>query len=99
MIKYNEEYQANGVMVVQFELEGGVITPPELAEAITSAPPPPEKMGVIISGRGPVWLFGALTHHFHPSKWVACFDPRLGGGVVTESHTTEVRIGDVIPIQ
>ena len=52
--------------------------------------------GVIISGRGPIWLYGYLIHHYHPALWVATFDPRLGGGVVVMSHTPEVSEGDVI---
>lgn len=58
-----------------------------------------EKFGdkvVVISGRMPIWLAGALVHYFHPAKAVAVFDPRLQGGVVVETHTIDVRIGDVV---
>jgi len=54
--------------------------------------------GIVISGRGPIWLFGTLIHEFHPAKWVACFDPRLGGGVVVQSHDPEVKVGDVVEV-
>lgn len=66
------------------------------------APPDPVALrfahkGVILSGRGPVWLFGFLVHFYHPTKFVATFDPRLDGAVVVESHGSEWQVGDVIP--
>ncbi|MEN3012991.1 MAG: CRISPR-associated ring nuclease Crn3/Csx3 [Endomicrobiia bacterium] len=54
--------------------------------------------GVIISGRGPVWLYGFLVHFYHPTKYVGIYDPRLGGAVVVETHTQDVKVGDLIPI-
>ena len=81
-------------ILVEFELDPPVITPEEL-KGITP-PAVPVGNGVIISGRGPIWLYGAVIHHFHPASWVAVFDPRLGGGVVVESHIPEVQVGDVI---
>ena len=53
--------------------------------------------GVVISGRGPVWLFGLLFHEAHFAKWVASYDPRLEGAVVFESHDPGVKVGTVIP--
>lgn len=60
-----------------------------------------EATGVIIEGRGPIWLYGYLVHGFHAAKWVATFDPRLGNNgaaVVVESHTKGVEPGDLIEI-
>lgn len=54
--------------------------------------------GVIISGRAPVWLYAYLIHECHPTLWVACFDPRLGA-VVTSTHTTQLAIGSLIPLE
>ena len=54
--------------------------------------------GVILSGRGPVWLYCFLTHYYHPTKFVATYDPRLEGAVVVESHGSQYKVGDVIPI-
>jgi len=54
--------------------------------------------GVIISGRMPVWLFCALTHLFHPAKFVSTFDPRIQGAVIVASHDPERKLGDVIPL-
>lgn len=53
---------------------------------------------VVLSGRGPIWLYGVLIHHFHPCKAVAVFDPRLDGAVVVESHSQKFKVGDVIHI-
>lgn len=55
--------------------------------------------GVIISGRGPVWLFCFLTHYYHITKFVATYDPRLSGAVVVESHASEHKVGDIIPVE
>lgn len=54
--------------------------------------------GVVLSGRGPIWLYGYLIHIYHPTKFIATYDPRLSGAVVVESHCNEVTIGDVIKI-
>ena len=54
--------------------------------------------GIILSGRGPVWLYGFLIHFYHPTKFVATYDPRLAGAVVVESPGIDYKVGDVIPI-
>ena len=91
-------------VLVDVSLGGnGLITPEELEELVNTA----EKTvgtkyfgkGVVISGRMPVWAHSALAHAFHPAQWVAHFDPRLGGGVVVQSHSPDVRVGQVIPVQ
>jgi CRISPR-associated protein Csx3 len=66
-------------------------------------PPDPVKerfaqLGVILSGRGPVWLYGYLIHFYHPTKFIATYDPRLEGAVVIESHGSKHKVGDVIPL-
>jgi CRISPR-associated Csx3 family protein len=53
---------------------------------------------VILSGRLPVWVFSALTHYFHPRPWVGTFDPRYGAAVVTVTHSSDVTIGERIPV-
>ncbi|SFP83056.1 CRISPR-associated ring nuclease Crn3/Csx3 [Parafilimonas terrae] len=55
--------------------------------------------GVILSGRGPVWLYCFLTHFYHPTKFVATYDPRLQGAVVVESHASQYKVGDIISIE
>lgn len=80
--------------VVEFEIEDNVCTP----DVLTTLKPPEvdATKGVILSGRGPVWLYGCLLHHYHPTAWVATFDPRIGGGVVVASHTKDIQTGEVI---
>ena len=73
------------------------------ADLSTLTPPDPiannfAHKGVILSGRGPVWLYCFLTHFYHPTKFVATYDPRLEGAVVVESHGSQYKVGDVIPI-
>ena len=54
--------------------------------------------GIVLSGRGPLWLYGHLIHELHPTAWVACYDPRLGA-VVVASHSPLVRVGQVIALK
>ncbi|NJE31238.1 CRISPR-associated protein Csx3 [Thermococcus sp. 18S1] len=77
--------------LVHFEIEG-TLKPEELK----SLKPPEVKgtKGVVLSGRGPVWLYGFLVHHYHPTAWVGTYDPRVGV-VVVESHVPGVEPGDV----
>ena len=77
--------------VVHFEIDG-VLEPKELK----SLNPPKVKAnkGVVLSGRGPIWLYAFLVHYYHPVAWVGTYDPRIGV-VVVESHVPEVKPGDV----
>ena len=81
--------------LVHFEL-AGVLEPGDLQEVKPPAVNP--KKGVVLSGRGPIWLYGYLSHYYHPTKFTAIYDPRLGA-VVVETHTPERRIGEVIQIE
>ncbi|AAC06660.1 CRISPR-associated ring nuclease Crn3/Csx3 [Aquifex aeolicus] len=51
---------------------------------------------IVLSGRGPIWLYGFLIHFYHPTKGIGVFDPRLGGAVVVSSHSPNKKVGDVI---
>lgn len=83
-----EEYS-----ILSFEIEG-VLSPEDLAALI---PPKVDgSKGVILSGRGPVWLYCFLTHFYHPTKFIATYDPRLGGAVVVETHSVEYAIGSIL---
>jgi CRISPR-associated Csx3 family protein len=53
---------------------------------------------VILSGRLPVWAFSALTDYFHPRPWVGTFDPRYGAAIVTVTHSSKVRRGQLVPV-
>lgn len=83
--------------LVEFELENTL----EPADLKTIELPDIKKFynkGIILSGRGPIWLYGLLIHHFHPTPFVATFEPRLQAGVVVESHSKDYQIGDLIHI-
>ena len=86
--------------VLEFELTNPLIPAdlPRAVKAATDALPAGGREGVVISGRGPVWLFAALTHEYHPRPFVATYDPRLGGGVVVESHTPDRKVGEVVAL-
>jgi CRISPR-associated protein Csx3 len=55
--------------------------------------------GVILSGRGPIWLYCYLFHYYHPTKFIATFDPRIGGAIIVESHSQDYRVGEVIKVK
>jgi len=91
-VKVSEEYA-----VVEFELKRELS--PEDLKSIN--PPDPVKNGfsskvVILSGRAPIWFYGFLIHFYHPTKALAVFDPRLDGAVIVESHSKDLKVGDVI---
>jgi CRISPR-associated protein Csx3 len=54
--------------------------------------------GIVLEGRVPVWLYSYLTHLCHPAVWVGCYDPRLAGAVVTQSHVHGVTVGQVLKL-
>lgn len=82
--------------VVNFELS----QPIEPIDLATCNPPKvKESKGVILSGRGPIWLFCFLAHYYHPTTWVATYDPRLGGAVVVESHCRSYSVGQVVQVE
>ena len=57
-----------------------------------------QRKGIVFSGRGPVWLYGYLTHLAHTFAWIGIADLRLGGAVVVERHLpTAPEVGEVIP--
>lgn len=90
--------QFDGFSVVSFEIEGGVLEYSSLASVTQelSRLGVALDQGVVLSGRGPTWLFGALAHHFHPAQWVGFHDPRLGGAVVVQSHVKEFIPGQLV---
>jgi CRISPR-associated protein Csx3 len=90
--------QKEGFSVVNIVLdESGVCVPNDLKTI--EIPELKGNQGIIINGRAPVWVFAFLVHHFHAFQWVATNDPRLGGGVIIESHLKGVAVGDIIPLE
>ncbi len=91
-IKQNEK-----MALLEFEIQRN-LDPEDLKDIKL---PDPVKEGfshklLILSGRGPIWLYAFMVHHFHPCKAVAIFDPRLDGAVVVESHNNEFNVGEVV---
>jgi CRISPR-associated protein Csx3 len=89
-VKEEDEYS-----ILSFEIDG-VISPGDLI--ILTPPKVNGTKGVILSGRGPIWLYCFLTHFYHPTKFIATHDPRLGGAVIVETHSTAYVIGSVLNI-
>ena len=81
--------------LVDINIEGGTCDPADLKSL--AIPTVKGNKGVILNGRAPIWVFGTLIHHFHPTAWVATNDPRQGGAIVVESHKSGVAVGDIIP--
>jgi len=88
-IKEKEEFT-----IVHFELRENIT--PEILQELK----PPEvdgTKGVVLSGRGPIWLYCYLTHYYHPTKFIATFDPRIGA-VIVESHNPDYKVGEIIEV-
>ena len=84
--------------VIHFELSEP-ISPQELPEIVKEFPVMGGE-GLIISGRGPIWLYAAVLHKYmHTFAYVAVYDPKLRGAVVVATHLPPVKIGTVIPIE
>ena len=80
----------------QIATDDGLIEPTDL-KGLTLPPSIDYTQGVVIEGKGPIWLYGHLVHECHPAAWVACYDPRLGA-VVVSAHTRQVGLGQVLPL-
>lgn len=81
--------------IINFELKGN-ITPKILQEL--KPPKVDGTKGVVLSGRGPIWLYCYFVHHYHPTKFIATYDPRAGGAIVVESHTQGMEVGEIIEV-
>jgi CRISPR-associated protein Csx3 len=75
----------------------GIIQPEDLKSLMIPESLNPTQ-GVILEGKASIWLYGCLVHLCHATAWVGCYDPRLGGAVVVESHQKGVGLGDVLKI-
>lgn len=96
VFKYRE---IQNFFLVSFELPKGPISPDDLRGISHRAPKTNPKLGIVLSGRGPIWLYVCLAHVYHPALWVAIFDPRLICGVVVVTHTPSVKVGDTVPME
>jgi len=86
----------NDKVLVEFEIQGGILDVRELPNL-----QPPKVEGtktVLLSGRGPVWLYATLVHFYHYAKAVATYEPRLNAYVVVATHTKDLKVGDLITL-
>jgi len=85
-------------MYSKVELPEQTWTPEEAKEFVESIPTDRlvGPFAVLISGKGPVWLYCMLAHAAHACRAVAVFDPRLEGYVVVHAHYTGYHVGQVI---
>ncbi|MEM2661391.1 MAG: CRISPR-associated ring nuclease Crn3/Csx3 [Nitrososphaeria archaeon] len=67
--------EENIFTMVEFQFENSIS--PKILKEINPPQVNPTK-GVVLSGRAPIWLYCYLVHYYHPTKFVATYDPRLG---------------------
>ena len=94
MVKFNVQ-ETNNYNLIEFVLDAP-ITP----DVLKTVNPPKVNLTkpIIISGRGPIWLYGKLIHFYHTSVAIAVYDPRLNGAVIVETHHPNYNEGDIIPL-
>lgn len=93
--------EAEAYTLVEYALpKDTVLTPKDMhwfdlpAEALKR-----QHLGLILSGKLPIWLYVYLAHKAHTFAWLATMDPRQGGGVVVERHVAAAPlIGEVVPV-
>ncbi|MFB2898396.1 CRISPR-associated ring nuclease Crn3/Csx3 [Aerosakkonemataceae cyanobacterium BLCC-F50] len=56
-------------------------------------------IGVIISGRAPIWLYSYLVHELHPTAWIATYEPRFHCAIVVATHSRLVKIDQRIGLE
>jgi len=88
-LKEEQEYT-----LIHFKLKENIS--PKILKDLKAPIVNPRK-GVILSGRGPIWLYSYLVHYYHPTLFIATYDPRLGA-VVIESHTPKYEVGNIIKV-
>lgn len=86
---YPDEYT-----LIAISLKEGEILEPSILDGL-HLPEVDARLGVVLSGRAPIWLYNAINHHYHPVAWIATHDPRIGY-VVTATHSKLRKIGEVI---
>jgi len=96
-IKFEIKKLSNEIVMIHFILKRE-LEPEDLKKI---SPPDPIKNNfsdktIILSGRGPIWLYGFLIHYYHPVKAISIFDPRYNAAIIIESHFKKYKIGDII---
>jgi CRISPR-associated protein Csx3 len=96
-IEFEIKKLSNEVVMIHFILKRE-LEPEDLKKI---SPPDPIKNNfsdktIILSGRGPIWLYGFLIHYYHPVKAISIFDPRYNAAIIIESHFKKYKVGDII---
>jgi len=98
-IKYRlRELPTIGFSLLTWVLPTGVLRKEDLAGDVDRSPGAKPSEGVVLSGRGPNWLYPALAHRYHYCKWVAIYDPRQEGAIVVATHDPNVPVGTLIEV-
>ncbi|ADC64683.1 CRISPR-associated protein, Csx3 family [Ferroglobus placidus DSM 10642] len=97
-VKESESRTGRKIKVLEFELEGP-ISPQDLPEIEKMLPEIRGAHVLVISGRGPIWLYCVILHKYmHMFPAIGVYDPKLEGAVIVVSHTRYADVGTVIPI-
>src|SRR5437899_2745835 len=83
---------------LEFRLDGHTLQPDELTDIRLPAGLVAEQAaGLMLSGKGPGWLYCHLVHLAAGCAWAAVYDRRLGGVVIQRRAADAPSIGAVIP--
>ncbi|NJK76907.1 MAG: CRISPR-associated protein Csx3 [Microcoleus sp. SU_5_6] len=82
---------------LQITTQDGIITPADL-KGLKLPENVQYSQGIVLEGRGAIWLYGYLVHECILQRGVGCYDPRLDGAVVVATHKHEVSIGQVLKL-
>lgn len=94
----NRSFDRLAYQHLHIEITGDGIAEPQNLIGLKLPPEMRSNQGVILEGKAPIWLYGYLVHECHATAWVGCYDPRLNGAVVVESHTKGVSVGQVLTV-
>lgn len=85
-----------GVQLVEFSIEGTVMSPDELR--YVEMPQIDPSLPTVLSGRGPLWLYAKMIHDIHFVRILATFEPRLNKGVIISAPDKNL-VGKAIDIE
>lgn len=83
-------------IIIESDSKDGIFVTEELSNI--NSPCQRFNKGIILSGKAPIWVYAALVHYFHPTAWLAIYDPGLNSAVVVMTSTRGVAPGDLIPV-
>lgn len=93
VVDTDKDYQ-----ILDFQiLNDGLLDPSDLTKIVL-----PDNLittkGVVLYGKGSIWLYAYLLHNLHHCLWLATFDPRMGAVVVQNHQPNGRKEGDIIPL-